>query len=266
MRPFYWIAKAIAGKTATIDLLSYKGCPHHISLKPSDKKRLHEANLLIAVGPSFEGFLRHILEKERPQGQDQIICEREKLLTRSQHNAPDGHIWLDPLKMIRLARLIKEALTRRWPQNKVLYESNFQRFEEEVKGASHYAHRCIRPIQNKAYIIPHDLYTYFRDRYSLRAPYVIQQTKNPNFTSADYRDLHLFLAQNPDVPLLLNGQNTTPLTLQDETFIHWVRQNNGLHYWIDPFGESLSLDETSYIAFFTNFVQNFVQSLNKAPE
>lgn len=58
IRPLGFIASAIAdGVTTTEVLLPDGASPHDYALKPSDIKRLREADLVVWVGPEMEAFL-----------------------------------------------------------------------------------------------------------------------------------------------------------------------------------------------------------------
>nr|WP_320412442.1 zinc ABC transporter substrate-binding protein [Candidatus Profftia sp. (ex Adelges kitamiensis)] len=59
IRPLGFIASAIADGIINTEILLPNGSsPHNYALKPSDIKRLHDADLVIWVGPDMEYFLK----------------------------------------------------------------------------------------------------------------------------------------------------------------------------------------------------------------
>lgn len=68
IKPLQLIAAAVQDGTGTPEVLLPPGAsPHHYALRPSDIRRLGEAELFYWVGPDLEGFLPRVLEgRQRP--------------------------------------------------------------------------------------------------------------------------------------------------------------------------------------------------------
>ena len=63
IKPLQLIAAAVQDGVGTPEVLLPPGAsPHHFSLRPSDIRRVREADLLYGIGPDLESFLPKVLE------------------------------------------------------------------------------------------------------------------------------------------------------------------------------------------------------------
>lgn len=94
LKPVGFIASAIAdGVTETEVLLPDGASEHDYSLRPSDVKRLQNADLVVWVGPEMEAFMQKPVSK-LPEAKQVTIAQLESvkpLLMKSIHDADDDH-------------------------------------------------------------------------------------------------------------------------------------------------------------------------------
>lgn len=94
LKPVGFIASAIAdGVTETQVLLPDGASEHDYSLRPSDVKRLQNADLVVWVGPEMEAFMQKPVSK-LPEAKQVTIAQLEDvkpLLMKSIHDDDDDH-------------------------------------------------------------------------------------------------------------------------------------------------------------------------------
>lgn len=94
LKPVGFIASAIAdGVTETEVLLPDGASEHDYSLRPSDVKRLQNADLVVWVGPEMEAFMQKPVSK-LPEAKQVTIAQLEDvkpLLMKSIHGDDDDH-------------------------------------------------------------------------------------------------------------------------------------------------------------------------------
>lgn len=94
LKPVGFIASAIAdGVTETEVLLPDGASEHDYSLRPSDVKRLQNADLVVWVGPEMEAFMQKPVSK-LPEAKQVTIAQLENvkpLLMKSIHDDDDDH-------------------------------------------------------------------------------------------------------------------------------------------------------------------------------
>lgn len=172
-------------------LITGQQSPHHFSLKPSDMRAIQEAQLIVWVGPTIETPLAHILEKGEIKAQVVSLSNLQHLPllpTREggewdehdHHSAEDehgdteaeskdSHLWLSPLIAAEIVQQVTDTLIRLDSTHADRYEENrrglllrLQQLDEEL------AH-SLSSIQGKPYVVFHDAYHYFEQRYQLNA-------------------------------------------------------------------------------------------------
>lgn len=181
IKPIGLIASDIAGEHANVDiLLPDSASPHDYALKPSDIKRLSEADVVFWVGPEVELFLEKVVA-----GKDNSV----RLTTYPgmpvrhfekdshghddhnhhghSHEGIDGHIWLGPSQSVVIAKAVKDALIALDPTHAGVYEANFADFSAGIENAKNALSTQFSAIDNKGYFLFHDAYGYFEEAFNL---------------------------------------------------------------------------------------------------
>lgn len=83
------------------------------------------------------------------------------------HGTYDTHLWLDPRNARKLAGRIAAALSEIWPQHESAFKANAARLRERLAALDAELAEQLAPLQDKPYIVFHDAYRYFEERYGL---------------------------------------------------------------------------------------------------
>lgn len=173
IRPLQLIAIAVTGDPARVDLLIEPNQSHHdYQLRPSDRMRLQQADLVLWIGPTLEGFLRQPLaavpaDRQLMLGDDLSVANDHA--DHDHHHDIDGHLWLDPERAIVMAQVIASRLSQldpaqrqRWQRNSAQFAERLRQVDIELKA------RFAALPTPRRYLVLHDAYGHFERHYGLQ--------------------------------------------------------------------------------------------------
>ncbi|HLQ72877.1 MAG TPA: zinc ABC transporter substrate-binding protein [Bacillota bacterium] len=98
------------------------------------------------------------------------LSEHDQLFEHADHSTidRDPHIWLDPLRMITLAELIKDELIMIDKQNEATIERNFLTLEQKFRTLDETFMQMVAQKQTKDIIVTHAAYGYWEERYGIK--------------------------------------------------------------------------------------------------
>lgn len=197
IKPLHSLVQGVMGETGKATLLiSGTASPHGFSLKPSQVRGLQDAAVVFYIDGSFESFLKNALAAlpERVRKVSLSHAEGVELLARREggaweeddhghehgHSHAHGndddhgteadnlHIWLDPVNAIMITRAIAAELGRLYPENQPLYVQNAENQIARLENLDAELRTRLAPLHDKPYIVLHDAYPYFENRYGLQ--------------------------------------------------------------------------------------------------
>lgn len=158
--------------------------PHHYSLRPSHARALTEADLIVWIGPELESTLvKPISTLSHPEASlvllDQTSITVLKQRAFKEHKANDHaqhgqlgqrdpHIWLDPVNVIAIARVITNRLNFLDPKKKSTYQANLDALTQRLDKTHSSISSEMRPILDRSVAITHDSLQYFEKRYNFQ--------------------------------------------------------------------------------------------------
>jgi zinc transport system substrate-binding protein len=186
------VAAVMEGVADPALLLAGAGSPHTYALRPSDAQALQEADVVFWIGENLEGFLARPLQALARDARLVALHEAEgvRLLGAREsgewqayaHNQPDHadahehahegadmHIWLDPGNVQAMVRTIARTLSEIDPRNKERYAANASLLHERLTQLDMALQERLTPVKDGPYIVFHDAYQYFENRYNLNA-------------------------------------------------------------------------------------------------
>ncbi|MQL47405.1 zinc ABC transporter substrate-binding protein ZnuA [Photorhabdus khanii] len=278
IRPLGFIAAAITeGVTNTQVLLPDGASPHDYALKPSDLKKINQADLFVWVGPDMEIFLSKPLTKV-PQDKQLVLAQLpaikplllkndEDLQESNHHNHEENHehhshgeynmhIWLSPEIAKQAAQGIHDQLLARYPQKKVALDVNLRKFNVHLAQTDKNIANILKLARGRGYFVFHDAYGYFEQHYGLTP--LGHFTINPEIQPGAQK-LHHIRTQ-------LVEQKATCIFAEPQfrpTVINAVAKNTGVRMGtLDPLGGRIVLDKDSYMKFITQLSEQYASCLN----
>lgn len=188
LKPLGFIASAIAdGVTETQVLLPDGASEHDYSLRPSDVKRLQNADLVVWIGPEMEAFMQKSanqiadtkkvtiaeLSGVKPllmKGSDDDGDEHEGHHAHDEkgdgdhhHGEYNMHLWLSP-EIARLSAVaIHDKLVELMPQSRAKLDANLKDFEAQLAATDKQVGNELAPLKGKGYFVFHDAYGYYEN-------------------------------------------------------------------------------------------------------
>lgn len=197
IKPIHSLAAAVmegVGEPAL--LVRGSASPHGYSLRPSDAKRLEEAEVVFWVGPFLEGFLVRplaaladdaaILEIARIPELDLLPLREGGIWEPHNHADPDGppasgpaerhgragpdpHLWLDPDNARAIVAAMAEVLSEADPGNAATYRANAASAAARIDELDAELGATLAPVRDRPFVVFHDAYQYFEAHYGLAA-------------------------------------------------------------------------------------------------
>ena len=174
--PLHSLVENVSGGVNKVDLLINSNVsPHHYQLKPSDVKKIKNAEIIFMVGEGFEMFLQKGFEQSNKVS---LVNTNElKLLpVRSDcdchtagplHSHTDLHFWGSPENAKTIAFKVAEVLGSHDPDNKGIYLANAIKTAEKISALDAKIRHILAPFKNEPFLVFHDGYQYFERHYQL---------------------------------------------------------------------------------------------------
>lgn len=181
-------AKALVDDRAMVEqLVDRETGPHDYELKPSDVKKIAEADLLIVNGLGLEGWLAELVKKtaktkvrviDTSSGIPTVAAPAAIEVLPHDHSAHghhhhhdhgdrNPHIWLDPLLAKKQAETILAALLQADPDGKPVYEKNARAYFAELDKLHAEFTRVLGSVKERDLVTFHDAFPYLAKRYNL---------------------------------------------------------------------------------------------------
>ncbi|MCZ4295580.1 zinc ABC transporter substrate-binding protein ZnuA [Vibrio sinaloensis] len=176
IKPIQLIAIEIMQNTSSPEvILASNTSPHDYALRPSDVKRIRNADVIIWFGKDLEPFLSKVVE-----GQSNVLTlsKIEGLELREyqgdhhdhdghDHGSHDPHFWLGYKPTMQVAKAIADKLASVDAANAQVYADNLKVFEDKLASQQQAIEKQLTPIKQDGYFVFHDAYGYFEQDFGL---------------------------------------------------------------------------------------------------
>lgn len=283
VKPVGFIASAIADGVTPVEILLPDGASEHdYALRPSDIKRLQDADLVVWVGPEMEAFMTKSaasLPAQKNVEMDTLPGVKALLLKGGEdeeeeheghahggaeehehhhHGEYNMHLWMSPEIARKTAVAIHAKLLELMPQSKDKLDANLQHFEAELSSADAKIGNQLAPVKGKGYFVFHDAYTYFEKHYGLTP--LGHFTVNPEIQPGAQRlhQIRTQLVEQKAVCVFAEPQ-FRPAVIDAVSRGTSVRKGT-----LDPLGMDISLSKDSYVKFLSQLSSQYASCLNGA--
>lgn len=186
IKPLQLIAAAVQDGVAVPEVLLPPGAsPHNYALRPSDVRRVQEADLLYWIGPNMETFLPRVLS-----GRSKASVPVESLpgmhlrhfTASAEHHdddedehdhdhrpgSVDAHLWLSSVNARVIAAKMAADLSQADPANAARYENNVKAFSARLDALDAKIKQRVAGISDTQYFVFHEAFDYFEEAYGLK--------------------------------------------------------------------------------------------------
>lgn len=183
IKPVQLVANAITDGVSEAGVLLPPGVsPHSHSLRPSDARKLRDADVMFWIGPDMEMFLERMLDNAKSTHSVALMESGNIKLRRNgeddhqhsgndhgqhHHGTYDAHIWLSPDNAVEMATTMTNTLAEMDPANAKKYKSNLRHFKDSMRKADKRNKKKLHAYQERPIFVFHDAYGYLQEHYHL---------------------------------------------------------------------------------------------------
>ena len=203
IKPIHSLVAAVMEGVGKPDLI-VKGAasPHTYSMKPSDAAALQDADIVFWAGDDLEAFLvkpvatlatnAKVVELIDAPGLKRLpfreggpfephadgdeaaahVSESNTAVGRDEHHHhgnTDMHFWLDPANARAMAETIETTLAAADPVHAATYRANTDKLDTRLDALTTTIKAELQPVTKKSFIVFHDAYQYFEQRFGVTA-------------------------------------------------------------------------------------------------
>ena len=274
IKPLQLISQAITEGVTESDVLLPPGAsPHNHSLRPSDARKLHSADVIFWVGPSMESFLTRTLPSaknakvvammesapvtlRKNKGDDNHHHDDHDHHHHHDHGEFDPHLWLSTDNGRAMAKVMTETLAELDKEHAEQYNSNLKSFLKSLDDADERNKKKLAGLEKTPFFVFHDAYGYLQDQYGLKIGGHF--TLNPE--------------QQPGARHLSNLRSTLKATGKTCIFrepqfqpAYINRITDGLNVKVgvlDPLGEDIKAGPEGFAQFINTLVDNIKECMS----
>jgi len=164
--------------------------PHTFSMRPSDAAALAKARVIFLIDEHKEVALANPIANLGDEALVVQLAGAEGLVLKPlreggafeahdhheddhghahEHGEVDFHIWLDPENAVLMTHAIVDALITADPENAATYDANANALVDRLDALLAEIDAELAPVRHKPFIVLHDAYRYFEERFDLNA-------------------------------------------------------------------------------------------------
>jgi len=270
IKPLYsLVAQLSKGITQPVLLIKQMPSAHHYNMRPSDRRLLANADVIIWTGPQMESYLDKIIRQQDAIIISAIQADGLKLLERrikngnqhstghsahDHHGHIDPHIWLSAHNAIAISRHISKQLISHDPENARRYEKNLQQVSDKISRLAEKI-RSILKDRPQPFITYHDAFQYFEKENNLNYIGSVNFNEEAGTSLKHLRHIKAEIKQKQIQCLLYQPPEPDIIkTLTAGSTIKAVA--------LDPLGLRVKNDENAWFEIMQGIAENFKRCLD----
>ncbi|MGV3278228.1 metal ABC transporter solute-binding protein, Zn/Mn family [Rickettsiales bacterium LUAb2] len=292
IKPIYSLVAMVAHGVFTPRLLNTQSLsPYNMTLSHQQQLALNSADAIFIVDDQLEAPIYNVtnqkyLKLDRDnvyvtadfKGMNILPFSNKNVIISDDFNPKKGeinyYIWLDPANAKIILKNVADILSKKDPAHSKQYHTNAAEFSKHIDSIIALLNRDLAPYKNNnsSFLLFHNGYSYFDDRFSIHAKGYIQFglkktidreiTYNNDKLANLYTDEELsritnFIKQNNITCVFLNAQFKTP------GLEKYLDQNKINHVELDAIGYNYSADWQLYSKIMANTLGAYKRCLAK---
>ncbi|GEN29839.1 zinc transport system substrate-binding protein [Cerasibacillus quisquiliarum] len=182
--PIQFLTEQIVGNEVAVKSIIPPGVDaHSFELSSKEMTDIAKGEAFIFLGAGMESFAEATADALNSQDVTLVeIGKHEELFMKNEsddhhhgheddehdHGDLDPHIWLDPLRMIDIGKLITAELSALHPNNQKQYEENMNNLEKELTALDEQFVDVLSKKEDKHVLVNHAAFGYWEDRYGIK--------------------------------------------------------------------------------------------------
>lgn len=275
IKPLHSLAAAVMEGVGEPDLLmDGMASPHTFQLRPSTAMALHQADLVIWLGPGMESSMTGILPSlgetvrvlrlDRAEGltlwsQRDLELWHQDSDEHEHHDHDEGlmdpHLWLDPANAIAMTNAIADALVEADPVNENTYRANAAAEVVRLEALRIELNTELAPVRDIPFITFHDAYQYYERAFGLESAGVVAISPERMPGARTVMDLRMMIMEEGIACVFSEPQFEPRLV---ETLTEGTATRTGI---LDPLGSGIPAGSGAYEALMRQLGQNTLDCL-----
>lgn len=189
--PLYDIAKNVGGDIVEVkNLLPPGGSPHTYEPTVEDSRNIEDAKVIFIVGLGVDTWMEKLTSAMGEKGKMKTFTLSDGVKTLSltdvektgahsgEHSHKKGgtvnpHIWMDPIRMKKMAENVRDAYISIKPDQKEKFEENCKKYQAELDELDKLYSEELSKFKKKDFITFHAFLGYLSKRYGMNEVAVI---------------------------------------------------------------------------------------------
>lgn len=202
IKPLHSLVAAVMGELGTPELLiDGKASEHDYTLKPSDMKKMQNADIIFFESLDLETFLINTIPTLHDgtiavelAASDGVVREQalnsDMEVDEHAHGLYDPHLWLSPQNAIAMTKQIKKILSMKDKKNRGIYEMNTKNYINKISKTSEQITLKLSPYKNVPFIVFHDAFGYFVKSYGLNQTAAVSMNPDSPLSAEKISDIN----------------------------------------------------------------------------
>ena len=264
-------------------LIPQNASAHHYAMRPSEAKVLQGADLVVYVGHEMTPWLEPLFTTIAASAESMDLSKVDDVVLLAfregpvfddheghdhedgdhddhaghDHDGTDPHMWLDPVNAQLWLDAIASEFGRIDPQNANRYIANAESGKERIAQATHRIEDYLVPVHNQEFLVYHDAYRYFEERFGITATGSVRLSDATSPSSRRLRTLKELVEEKGIACVLSEPQFSSDL-------IDNVFGSRKLRVGVvDPVGLNLKLGPSLYPELLENIALGIAQCLKQ---
>lgn len=159
--PLAFVAERVSGRQMNVtDLTPSGGEPHDVELGPQQVAAMGEADLVV-YERGFQPAVDEAITQAGPR--DTLDVAQAVPL-----HGGDPHVWLDPLRLARVAEAFGAKVAAMQPSGAAAYRERAAALARELRGLDREFRDGLRSCESRVMVTTHDAFGYLARRYGLQ--------------------------------------------------------------------------------------------------
>jgi ABC-type Zn uptake system ZnuABC Zn-binding protein ZnuA len=205
--PIYCLTANVAGNLARVEnLFSAGGSAHDFQFTVAERRKLDQADLIIANGLGLEPWLDKTIAKSKAE---RIVRCAASLVTGTNSTGgltPNPHVWLDPVLACGMVTNILTALQKADPVNASAYATNAAALTMRLLKLDEEFRAGLASLPRRAIVTSHDAFPYLARRYGLEVVGVLEEHAEVDPSPAHLSALHATIQKHSVKALFVDAQ------------------------------------------------------------
>lgn len=167
--PLAEFARQVGGDKVDVQTLLHPGVePHDYEPTPKDITALHEAEVFVYNGAGLEPWADRLSKELDGKGMVQVEAAKGLAVRRESQDAPDPHVWLDPVLAQQQVRKIADALSNVDAANRDFYQAQAAAYVAQLAELDQNFQQGMAQCTGRQIVASHEAFGYLADRYKLQ--------------------------------------------------------------------------------------------------